>query len=352
MRKSLFLRIVEDVTARNSYFVQKKNASGQKGFAPIHKCLVAMRMLAYGGPADALDDTYAMAESTVIRTLLEFVETVIDVYEAEYLRPPRARELQVILKHNESRGFPGMIGSIDCMHWEWENCPTAWAGMYKGHEGTPTVILEAVATHDLRIWHAFFGLPGSHNDINVLHRSPVFDDLACGRTPEVEFWVNGNPYTMGYYLSDKIYPNWSTLIKTVSAPASMKHKVFAATQESCRKDVERAFGVLQKKFKIIRNPARMWSQQKLNAIMRACVILHNMVIEDERDIYHNPEDTEGFEGIDDTPVSHNRDVPEIGNLIATYNCIKSKETSTQLQQDLIEHIWGHYGASTGPFATR
>jgi len=58
-----------------------------------------MRMLAYGGPADALDDTYAMAESTVIRTLLEFVETVIDVYEAEYLRPPRARELQVILKH-------------------------------------------------------------------------------------------------------------------------------------------------------------------------------------------------------------------------------------------------------------
>ncbi|WVZ62358.1 hypothetical protein U9M48_012116 [Paspalum notatum var. saurae] len=143
---------------------------------------------------------------------------------------------------------------------------------------------------------------------------------------------------MGYYLADKIYPNWATLVKTVSTPASMKHKIFATLQESCRKDVERAFGVLQSKFKIIHNAAMMWSPKKLNAIMRACVILHNMVIENERDIYQNPKDTSGFEGVDDPPVSHNRDVPAIDKLIDSYNCIKNKETSNRLQQDLIEHL--------------
>ena len=131
MSKSLFLRIVNDLTARNKYFKQKRNAAWKQGFHPIHKCLVAMRMLAYGGPADALDDTYKMAESTVLETLMEFVTTVIDVYGGEYLRPPNPRELEVILRHNEARGFPGMIGSIDCMHWEWENCPTGWSGMCK-----------------------------------------------------------------------------------------------------------------------------------------------------------------------------------------------------------------------------
>jgi hypothetical protein len=39
---------------------------------------------------------------------------------------------------------------------------------YRGKEKEPTVILEAVATHDLWIWHAFFGLPGTLNDITVL----------------------------------------------------------------------------------------------------------------------------------------------------------------------------------------
>jgi hypothetical protein len=30
------------------------------------------------------------------------------------------------------------------------------------------VVLEAVADYDLCIWHSFFGMAGSHNDINVL----------------------------------------------------------------------------------------------------------------------------------------------------------------------------------------
>jgi hypothetical protein len=42
--------------------------------------------------------------------------------------------------------FLGMLGSIDCMHGEWFNCTTTLQGMYKGHKGKPTQILEAVAT--------------------------------------------------------------------------------------------------------------------------------------------------------------------------------------------------------------
>jgi hypothetical protein len=47
----------------------------------------------------------------------------------------------------------------------------------------PTIILESVASKDLWIWHAFFGMPGSHKDINVLQRSPIFARLAEGGRP-------------------------------------------------------------------------------------------------------------------------------------------------------------------------
>ena len=54
-----------------------------------------------------------------------------------------------------------MFGSLDSMHWACKQCTTALQGQYQGKEDWPTIILEAIATHDLKIWHANFGMPGS-----------------------------------------------------------------------------------------------------------------------------------------------------------------------------------------------
>ena len=141
-----------------------------------------------------------------------------------------------------------MMASLDCMHWEWKNCPVAFAGAFQGKSGKKTVILEAVASHDLWIWHANFGHPGSCNDLNVLDRSNLFQSIVTGKAPEVSFTVNGNTYNMAYFLADGIYPKWSTIVQTISMPQCPKRKHFAKMQESARKDVERAFGVLQARY--------------------------------------------------------------------------------------------------------
>ena len=64
--------------------------------------------------------------------------------------------------------------------------------MYTVHCHEPTIILEAVASQDLFIWHAFFGLPGSFNDINVIDRSHVFTLLANGHAPPINYIINGH----------------------------------------------------------------------------------------------------------------------------------------------------------------
>ncbi|KAL5554961.1 hypothetical protein UlMin_037197 [Ulmus minor] len=135
-------------------------------------------MLAYGIAADATDEYIKIGESTAIQSLKKICRAVVEVFAEQYLRSPNANDVARLLHIGKRRGFPGMLGSLDCMHWKWKNCPTAWAGQYAGRSGSPTIILEAVADYDLWIWHAYFGLPFSNNDINVLEASHLFANLA------------------------------------------------------------------------------------------------------------------------------------------------------------------------------
>jgi hypothetical protein len=81
----------------------------------------------------------------------------------------------------------------------------------------------------------------------------------------------------------------ATLVQTISQPQGQKKKQFALMQEAARKDVERCFGVLQARFAIIKGPARFWKKADLHSIMTACIILHNMIVEDEQEEVSNAE---------------------------------------------------------------
>ncbi|GKB69528.1 ALP1-like protein, partial [Tanacetum coccineum] len=156
---------------------------------------------------------------------------VIELYGEEYLRRPMQTNIEKLYAfHKNKHGFAGMIGIIDCTKWTWAQCPQAYRAQFSrgDSESEPFILLEAFTSQDLWIWHVFFGVAGLNNDVNVLCQSPVLNDLKVGKAPE-----------------------------SISQPESndVKRIRYKQAHEAARKDVERAFGVLKKKWAILRTPA-------------------------------------------------------------------------------------------------
>ncbi|GJZ74295.1 ALP1-like protein isoform X1 [Tanacetum coccineum] len=251
MSSTLFNKIVNNILSYDvqplpeyfNYFRQRNDATGRLSIGHILKCTSAIRQLAYDTAPDAFDEYLQIAERTSRECLENFTKCIHVLYE-------------------------------------WRNCPKSLHGQFKRRDHKyPTLMLEAVADQKLWIWHAYFGVPGANNDLNVLYGSPLFDDELADRASECPFVVNRHTYRKGYYLADSIYPAWSTFVKTFSIARDEKTLKFKRVQEGARKNIERAFGVLQGRWEIIRQPARAYQINTLKRIMYCCIIL--MILDDE-----------------------------------------------------------------------
>ncbi|KAM0987491.1 hypothetical protein ACFX2A_011773 [Malus domestica] len=157
---------------------------------------------------------------------------------------------------------------------------------------------------------------------------------------------------MGYYLANDIYPKWATLVQTIPNPMNDAEKLFTLHQDAYRKDVERAFGILQAQWKIISKPARGWSRENLDSIMMSCIILHSMIVEDEQDGYIDGESDDNQEDPNTSRKARAKiyDEPNLPFNLRTgsisideymrhYRMIRSRATNKYLQQDLVAHLW-------------
>jgi len=126
MRRHVFTRIVDSLSARYDYFQQRYDGLGRRGLSRLTKSTAAMRMLAYGIVADSIDEYLKIWESNAFECLKNFCAGVVKTFGQEYLRKLTQADVDHLLAVAEARDFSGMLGSVDCMHWKWKNCPSGW----------------------------------------------------------------------------------------------------------------------------------------------------------------------------------------------------------------------------------
>ncbi|XP_073045717.1 uncharacterized protein [Primulina eburnea] len=109
---------------------------------------------------------------------------------------------------------------------------------------------------------------------------------------------------------------------------------FKEKQEAARKDVEWAFGVLQARWAIIRGPGRHWFMDKCKEIIYTCIILHNMIVEDEGHAISmwDFEERDNF-------IANQGSTIEFDEYLRRNTELRDSHMHHQLRHDLVEHIW-------------
>ncbi|XP_021732707.1 uncharacterized protein LOC110699521 [Chenopodium quinoa] len=115
-------------------------------------------------------------------------------------------------------------------------------------------------------------------------------------------------------------------------------------------------------FSIVRHPALALDVSMLEKIMIACIILHNMIVEDERDtyaIYYDPRYDDPNEYEQAEPPSSSRRNSQgpfqfsnssnrpanLETYMANRARVHDEVTHRALKSDLVEHLWLRYGES-------
>ena len=287
LSSSRFQRMMEDIAATgNSFFLAQANPNGEEVASFEARLLLPLKCLAYGVPPHCFCDYFQMSFTLAKQACDEFDKAIKSIYQEEYLRLPTKEDVwKITYLHKCKHGIDGLFGSLDCMHTYWKNCPVAWQGSFSGKEKRPSIVLEAVADHNLWFWHAAYGYAGTLNDLNILNISPLLeawvDGSFCALEDEVTpYKIGDQEFNLLFVLVDGIYPRFTRFLKGFKEPISRPEKRYTTWQESARKDVERAFGVLQCMWQWIARPIHLRKMDAIAERVACCMIMHNMCVSD------------------------------------------------------------------------
>lgn len=219
--------------------------------------------------------------------LLEWTRHMTSLKDDYIYMPMDEATYSRVVGEYTSRGFPGCIGSVDCVHIGWDRCPTQYHNVYTGKEGYPSIAYEVICTSRKFIQSVTVGHPGTRNDKHIVRTDESVTNLLYGNG-----WLNSKlwqcvgpggvtrTFRGNYLLCDGGYHRWPCLI------SPDKHDVpgspvmlWTATLESVRKDIEGVFGILKSRFRFLKNFNNMSKQSSIDNAFVTCCILHNMMLE-------------------------------------------------------------------------
>ena len=281
--------------------------------------LGSLRVLGSGCTFDAIEELTCVHEETH-RLFFhnQFCKWGERVSTDKIRMPSTEEELRHVLGLYERVGFPGCVGSVDCVHVVWDRCPAGVHSSCKGKDKIPTLAFQVICDHTKRITSVSQFFWGTVNDKTIAMADEVFRFLRTEGNPISDLkWTvvkdreDGDPdcasnvndnsieqtrtyyniirqtanniileFTGAYLISDGGYHRWPCLVNPYHLqPPGTDLKVWSSNLESIRKDIECVFGILKKRFLYLKHPIRIHSPYCIQRVFVTCCVLHNILLD-------------------------------------------------------------------------
>uniref|UniRef100_A0A8C5MN25 DDE Tnp4 domain-containing protein n=1 Tax=Leptobrachium leishanense TaxID=445787 RepID=A0A8C5MN25_9ANUR len=175
----------------------------------------------------------------------------------------RASWRKVKLDFFQVKGFPKVLGAIDCTHVALRR-PTNHEELYRNRKQFHSLNVQVVCDADQRIMSVRPGNPGSFHDSRIWQESSLATLLDEGQMPD----------------GDKGYACQPWLLTPLRNPQTPAEVQYNSAHCATRNVIERTFGVLKYRFLCLDKSGGylLYSPLKAADIVLACCILHNVAL--------------------------------------------------------------------------
>jgi len=119
----------------------------RQGSVPLElKVLIGLRMLGRGNFGDDIAEMSGLPLSSVYHFFHEFVDKFATCFADQFIKFPDGDDLDEVASLYGRLGLPGSVGSMDCTHLRWTNCPPNLMNSCKGKEPFPSFHFKWFAT--------------------------------------------------------------------------------------------------------------------------------------------------------------------------------------------------------------
>ncbi|XP_046384778.1 putative nuclease HARBI1 [Ischnura elegans] len=198
----------------------------------------------------------------------------------------------------EARGFPGVIGCIDCTHIRIKKPSAREEAYYNHHYRSHSLNVQAICDHDLRILSLSARFPGSVHDQFIWNTSTTREIMQAMYDEGIRnTWLLGDS---GYALQ----PYLLTPIRQ-AAPNSPEER-YTNCHCQTRNCVERLFGVLKNTWRCLhRERVLHYTPEAAARIIISCAVLHNLMITHRQEL--PPYEDQDMEFIEERQPNVNED---------------------------------------------